>query len=69
MWNLSRPGIEPVSPALAGGFFTTQVHHQTKLVKNRALYLMQREQFIRKVQLDEYPQPTLFQEYTEGRQN
>ena len=23
MWNLPGPGIEPVSPALAGGFFTT----------------------------------------------
>ena len=24
MWNLPRPGIEPVSPALAGRFFTTE---------------------------------------------
>ena len=24
MWNLPRLGIEPVSPALAGGFFTTE---------------------------------------------
>ena len=24
MWNLPRPGIEPLSPALAEGFFTTQ---------------------------------------------
>ena len=23
MWDLPRPGIESVSPALAGGFFTT----------------------------------------------
>ena len=23
MWNLFRPGIQPVSPALAGGFLTT----------------------------------------------
>ena len=23
MWDLSGPGIEPVSPALAGGFLTT----------------------------------------------
>ena len=23
MWNLSRPGVEPVSPALAGRFFIT----------------------------------------------
>ena len=24
MWDVLRPGIEPVSPALAGGFFTTE---------------------------------------------
>ena len=24
MWDLPRPGIEPVSPALAGRFFTTE---------------------------------------------
>ena len=24
MWDLPGPGIEPVSPALAGGFFTTE---------------------------------------------
>ena len=24
MWNLPGPGIEPMSPALAGGFFTTE---------------------------------------------
>jgi len=24
MWNLPEPGIEPVSPSLAGGFFTTE---------------------------------------------
>jgi len=23
MWNLPRPGMEPMSPALAGGFLTT----------------------------------------------
>ena len=23
MWDLPRPGIEPMSPALAGGFLTT----------------------------------------------
>ena len=23
MWDLCRPGLEPVSPALAGGFLTT----------------------------------------------
>ena len=25
MWDLLRPGLEPVSPALAGGFFTTEL--------------------------------------------
>ena len=24
MWTLPGPGVEPVSPALAGGFFTTE---------------------------------------------
>ena len=24
MWDLPHPGIEPVFPALAGGFFTTE---------------------------------------------
>ena len=24
-WDLPDPGIEPVSPALAGGFFTTEL--------------------------------------------
>ena len=24
MWDLPRPGIKPVSPELAGGFFTTE---------------------------------------------
>ena len=24
MWDLPRPGIKPMSPALAGGFFTTE---------------------------------------------
>ena len=25
MWDLARPGIEPMSPALAGGFFATEL--------------------------------------------
>ena len=24
MWDLPEPGIEPMSPSLAGGFFTTE---------------------------------------------
>ena len=26
MWDLRGPGIKLVSPALAGGFFTTELH-------------------------------------------
>ena len=31
MWDLSGPGIEPMSPALAGGFFTTEPAGKTYL--------------------------------------
>ena len=24
MWDLPEPGVEPVSPAMGGGFFTTE---------------------------------------------
>jgi len=30
MWDLPRPGIEPVSPALAGRFFTTELPEKVK---------------------------------------
>ena len=39
MWNLPRPGIEPTSPALAGGFLATappgkfDVDHSLKSIK------------------------------------
>ena len=36
MWDLPRPGLEPVSPALAGGFLTTEPPGKspgTKLLK------------------------------------
>ena len=29
IWNLPGPGIEPVSPALAGGFLTTEMPGQS----------------------------------------
>ena len=29
MWDLLGPGIEPVSPALAGGFFTIKLPGKT----------------------------------------
>ena len=31
MWDLSRPGIEPMSPTLAGRFFTTEPPGKTKV--------------------------------------
>ena len=30
MWDLSRPGIEPLSPTLVGSFFTTEPPGKTK---------------------------------------
>ena len=36
MWNLPKPRIKPVSPALAGGFFTTEPPRKpSKLFSNR----------------------------------
>ena len=32
MWDLPGPGFEPVSPALAGGFFTTEPPGKCRLV-------------------------------------
>ena len=34
MWDLPRPGVEPVSPALAGGFLN---HYTTREVPNAQL--------------------------------
>ena len=48
MWNLPRPGLEPVSPALAGRFSTTappgkphllSTYHEPGIVP-RALYIL-----------------------------
>ena len=33
MWDLPEPGIEPVSPALSGGFSTTEPPGKSKGVK------------------------------------
>ena len=33
MWDLPGPGIEPVSPALAGGFLTTESPQKPKKLK------------------------------------
>ena len=32
MWDLPRPGLEPVSPALAGGFLTTETPEKSPLL-------------------------------------
>ena len=37
MWNLSGPGIEPVSPALAGRFFTTEPSGKPLSLKSQVM--------------------------------
>ena len=32
MWDPPRPGIEPVSPALTGGFFTTEPPGKPRII-------------------------------------
>ena len=40
MWDLPGPGLEPVSPALAGGFLTTELRGKSLLVfEHGALYI------------------------------
>ena len=39
MWNLPRPGLEPVSPALAGGFLTTAPPGKARASDFRSLTL------------------------------
>ena len=34
LWDLYDPGIEPISPALASGFFTTEPHGKLQLVSS-----------------------------------
>ena len=38
MWDLPGPGIEPVSPALAGGFLTTGPLGKSLFIFKRALF-------------------------------
>ena len=42
MWDIPRPGIEPVSPALAGRFFITEPpeKHLKVNIINRTLYII-----------------------------
>ena len=35
MWDLPRPGLEPVSPALAGGFSTTAPPRKPGIIINK----------------------------------
>ena len=35
MWDFPRPGMEPVNPALAGGFLTTTLSGKSASVLNR----------------------------------
>ena len=49
MWDLPGPGLEPVSPALAGGFLTTappekpQETYFRKDLKNRLIFINQKK--------------------------
>ena len=38
MWNLRRPGVKPVSPALAGRFLTTAPPGRSRLSSLKLLY-------------------------------
>ena len=35
MWDLPGPGLEPVSPALAGGFLTTAPPEESFCISNK----------------------------------
>ena len=37
MWDLPRPGIDPVFPALAGGFLTTEQPRKSEIVNYQGL--------------------------------
>ena len=39
MWDLPRPGLEPVSPALAGGFLTTEPPGKSRSYYYHPLFL------------------------------
>ena len=39
MWDLPRPGIEPVFPALAGGFLTREALHGMFIGVNVKIFL------------------------------
>ena len=46
MWDLPGPGLEPVSPALAGGFSTTAPPGKHPIFKNKFIYFRLRWVFI-----------------------
>ena len=43
MWDLPRPGMEPVSSALAGGFFTTEPPGSPRVVISFYLFLIEEQ--------------------------
>ena len=45
MWDLPRPGLEPVSPALAGGFLTTVPPGKPYFLTYKLYFLIQRTNF------------------------
>ena len=45
MWDLLGPGLEPVSPALAGGFLTTAPLGKPCFLINRLLFYLQASAF------------------------
>ena len=50
MWDLPRPGLEPVSPALAGGFLTTAPPGKSTILNYRVeIYFNDFSQFTSKV--------------------
>ena len=40
MWDLPGPGIEPVSPALAGGFLTTAPQGKSSSIESSFKFVM-----------------------------
>ena len=45
MWDLPGPGLEPVSPALAGGFFTTAPPGKPEFGISEHMLILESKQF------------------------
>ena len=61
MWDLPGPGLEPVSPALAGGFLTTAPPGKSLLLTARKLFV---ETYLYKVHISIQLTVFLQAEYT-----